>query len=238
MNITYHSNYEEMSRAAAALLLAEIRQKPDLLLCPATGNSPLLAYQQLAAGYNAHPGAFNRLRLLKLDEWGGIPIDHPDSCESFLKDQLIGPLKVSPDRYFGFDSRPAEPEKECERMQGVLQQQGPIDVCVLGLGPNGHIAMNEPATVLHPNFHIADLSVESLQHSMVLNMDPKPTYGITVGMADIMLSRRILLLITGSQKKWAAETLLKKPISTQLPASLLWLHPQVECLVDISVLEG
>lgn len=236
MQIRYFPDYQAMSLAAGESLRSDIQQKPDLLLCAATGHSPLAAYQYLASAAKADAQQFSRLRLLKLDEWGGIPLEHPDSCESYLQEQLIAPLRINADRYFGFESQPIDPEQTCAEVRAVIQQQGPVDICVLGLGPNGHIGMNEPAEVLQPNFHIAELSEQSLQHSMVLNMDPKPGYGLTLGIADIMLSRKVMLLITGSRKKWALEELLSKRITTLLPASLLWLHPNVECLVDQGVL--
>uniref|UniRef100_UPI0035937362 6-phosphogluconolactonase n=1 Tax=Pricia sp. TaxID=2268138 RepID=UPI0035937362 len=113
---------------------------------------------------------------------------------------------------------------------------GPIDICILGLGKNGHIGFNEPAKTLTPFCHVAKLSEKSLQHSMANTMKPKPAYGLTLGMADILRSKKIILLLTGSDKQDIIFKLLSKEITTQLPASFLWLHHDVSCFIDSNAL--
>ena len=137
-------------------------------------------------------------------------------------------------RNFGFTSNPVNPTEEVARIQKVLEKEQPIDLCILGLGANGHIAFNEPATALRSHCHIAQLSPQSMQHSMAVEMKEKPTYGLTLGMADIMRSKTIVLLITGAHKRAITKAFLSKKITTQLPASLLWLHPNAFCFVDRS----
>ena len=124
------------------------------------------------------------------------------------------------------------PEAECERIQQILDQKGPIDICILGIGMNGHIALNEPAPSLHTNCHVAHLSQKSLQHPMIAGDTEKPGYGLTLGMANIFQSRLIILLINGIKKREITQAFLEQKISTELPASLLWLHPNVICLID------
>ncbi len=110
---------------------------------------------------------------------------------------------------------------------------GPIDCCVLGLGLNGHLALNEPAPELQTNFHrAAGLTDSTLQHSMVTAMGQRPSYGLTLGMADIFQSRLILLLVSGAAKKKITLELLDRRVTTDLPASFLWLHPNTICLLD------
>lgn len=221
-----------MSAQAKNLILNTLQQKKDSLLCAATGNSPLMTYHLLAAAFQKNEALFEKLRILKLDEWGGVAMNDPQTCESFLQENLLHPLHINSDRYFSFNSNPRNPQEECKRMQTTINEQGPIDICVLGLGKNGHLAFNEPADVLNPHCHVVTLSAESMQHTMAQSMKIKPTYGMTIGMADILSAKKIILLITGSNKKLIIEQLLKKEISTQLPASLLWLHPNVSCLID------
>ena len=97
---------------------------------------------------------------------------------------------------------------------------------------NGHIALNEPAPALHTNCHVAHLSQKSLQHPMIAGDTEKPGYGLTLGMANIFQSRLIILLINGIKKREITQAFLEQKISTELPASLLWLHPNVICLID------
>lgn len=236
MKISYYADYQQLSAKAKELILAALAEKPASLLCPATGNSPIGTYQLLASAYKAQKSLFEQLRILKLDEWGGVPMEDAQTCESALQQYIIKPLHITSDRYFTFQSNPDNPTVECARIQVIMQREGPIDVCVLGLGRNGHLAFNEPADALQPSCHVAQLSAESMQHTMAKNMRTPPTYGMTIGMADILNSRKIILLVTGNHKKPIIEKLLQKKISTQLPASLLWLHSNVECLIEESSL--
>lgn len=237
MNISFCSDYTDMSRLAAALVLEALSHKPDLLLCAATGSSPEGLYAHLAALAEEDAEAFREMRILKLDEWGGIPEMHPVSCEYYLRKKLLDPLRISAERYISFRSDPPDPKEECRRIAGRLAGEGPIDLCILGLGRNGHLGLNEPAKELQANCHVAALSPDSLHHPMLAGMESKPAFGLTLGMQDILDSRQIILLVSGSDKKAIAEAFLKARVSNELPASLLWKHERTNCLVDGTVPE-
>ncbi|WP_373517838.1 6-phosphogluconolactonase, partial [Pricia sp.] len=158
MKIQYCADYGEMSRLCGDAILSGLRENPKQLMCTATGNSPKGMYRHLADAYLKEPKVFERLRILKLDEWGGIPSSDPNSCETFVQQKILEPLHISPDRYISFQSDPASPRKECERIQREIDRNGPIDICILGLGKNGHIGFNEPAKTLTPFCHVAKLS--------------------------------------------------------------------------------
>lgn len=230
MNIQHFDSEKSLAAAASQIILQAIQNKPNLLLCAATGNTPTLTYQALVAQKSLFPAG--QLRIFKLDEWGGVPMDHPGTCESYLQEHLIQPLNIPADRYFSFQSNPAEPQQECIRIQQLLQQEGPIDLCVLGLGVNGHLAFNEPGTFLQPHCHVAELTEDSLGHSMAKDMQGAKLYGLTLGMSDILAAREILLLISGRSKVEVTKQLLEAKISTQLPASFLWLHSNVKVLIQ------
>ena len=232
MKLKVYSDYEQMSRAAADFILAELQNRPDLLLCTATGASPTRTYGFLAEQFQRDPATFQRLRVLNLDEWGGLAMDDPGSSETYLQRHVIGPLAISGDRYTSFQSRPKDPQKECSRIREWLARNGPIDICVLGLGTNGHLAMNEPADVLGPFAHVAELAPTTLNHSMLAGSRQRPQFGLTLGMAELLYSRRILLLVSGAGKSEQLARLFEEKISTQFPASLLWLHPAVNCFCD------
>ncbi len=234
MKIDICDTYEELSLKAKDIIVQEIQRNKELLLCVATGGSPTGTYDLLAAEYQKSPGLFSQVRILKLDEWGGIPMEYPGTCESYLQERLIRPLNVSGERYVGFISNPENPSGECRRIQENLDQNGPIGLCILGLGMNGHLALNEPGSFLHPYCHVAGLSDTTLQHPMATEMPVKPTYGLTLGMADILNSEKIIMLINGSQKKAVVNRFLSQEISNSVPASFLWLHPNVVCLIEKS----
>lgn len=232
MNIQTCADYQEMSREGANILLHELRQKPNLLLCAATGSSPTGLYRNLADTCNKTPELFSEMRVLKLDEWGGLDMENPATCEAYLRKYLIRPLSVTAKRYTGFQSNPEDPRKESRRIHDWLNDHGPVDVCILGLGMNGHLALNEPGPFLYPDAHVASLSSRSLTHSMLKLSGKKPSYGLTLGMAEILASRKIIFLISGAGKGPLFRKLMEPKITSELPASLLWLHGDVHCLVD------
>lgn len=229
MNIQTFESEKALAEAASRHIIETIQQQPNLLLCTATGSTPTLSYQHVVAQREQFP--HDQLRIFKLDEWGGIPIEHPGTCESYLHQHLLQPLNISSERYFSFQSNPPDPEQECKRMHQILQREGPIDLCILGIGVNGHLAFNEPGDFLHPHCHVAKLSSSSLQHQMAKDMQGAQLYGLTLGMQDILASKAILLLISGQSKLEVAMRLLQGKISTQLPASFLWLHNNVQVFI-------
>ncbi len=224
------ANHEAMSQQAAAWLADGLRQRPDALLCAASGSTPNRAYELIAEQCVANPSLGAQLRLIKLDEWGGLPLDDPATCETHLRRVLVEPLSLG-DRYVSFASD-AEPEPECQRVAAWLQKHGPIDLCVLGLGLNGHLGFNEPHAFLRPYAHVAKLSDTSLTHTMLQQSGRRPTHGLTLGMADLLQSRKVLLLVSGATKRAALARLLQDEISPQFPASFLHLHPAVTMLCD------
>ncbi|MPY91191.1 MAG: galactosamine-6-phosphate isomerase [Luteitalea sp.] len=223
---------EAASQAATDLIIHALRARPDLLMSVATGSSPQRLYELLGARRAAEPTLFERLRVLKLDEWGGLALDDPGSCEAFVRMHVRRPLGIPDERYVGFDGGSAAPDAECRRVQGWLEAHGPIDVCVLGLGMNGHLGLNEPGSELQAYCHSATLADSSRQHPMLARARTQPSYGLTLGMADILRARQILLLVFGRHKRVVLRRLLTGPITTSFPASFLWLHGAATCLCD------
>ncbi len=227
-------DYEEMSQRAAARVIAAATAKSDFLLCAPTGHSPAGLYQELIREGARQPDLLRSFRVVKLDEWLGVPPGDPVSCEHYLQSRLVGPLAIAAGCYFSFDSQTKDPVRECARMSAELERQGPIDVCILGLGRNGHVGLNEPAPNLQPHCHVATLSAETLGHAMMGGMNAKPEFGLTLGIGDILAARKIVLLVTGAGKERAIARFLEATVSTDLPASFLWLHQDVEVLLDDS----
>lgn len=229
---------ESVSQNAALRVLQALTRKPDLLLCPASGFTPLRTYELLAEHAAHHSDGFRSLRVVKLDEWGGLAPDDPGACEAQIKKLVMAPLGITADHYFGFAGTAADPEAECARIRRRLASEGPIDVCVLGLGTNGHIAMNEPSSFLQAEAHVASLTESTLRHPMLADTPTKPAYGLTLGMTEIMTSREILLLVSGVAKREPLRKLLRREITTNFPASFLWLHPNWTLLCDRESADG
>jgi galactosamine-6-phosphate isomerase len=227
-----HENHEVLSRHAADLIAQSMARKADLLLCAATGNSPARTYQLLAGISKDSPRLFKALRVVKLDEWIGLGAEHAGSCERFLRRYLLEPLEIGPERYAGFNGCARDSSLECARVGQWLTEHGPIDLCLLGLGINGHIALNEPGELLVPHAHVATLAETTRRHGMLATTSPAPTHGLTLGMAELMAASQILLLVSGATKRDALQQLKRREMTTRFPASLLWLHPRCTVLFD------
>lgn len=218
---------ELLNTACANHIITELQYKSDSLISFATGNSPTGIYHQL----KAKKESFNtsQLKFIKLDEWAGLDMEAEGSCEHYIQKYLLQTLHISSESFISFNSMADSPEKECLRIQEYLDDNGPIDICLLGLGVNGHVAFNEPSEYLQPNVHYAQLSQPSLEHSMVKNNSAALKNGYTLGMANILQSKTILLIVHGIHKNEILNKLKSGNITTQLPASFLWLHHNAYC---------
>lgn len=226
------TDHEAMSLAAAQWLLERMTQGRQGPICLASGGTPTRMYQLVAQQWRAGLGKqINRPPVfLKLDEWGGLGDRDVSSCEYHLRSTLIDALGT-PCEFEGFRGT-APLHDECVRMAHWLQRHGPIKACVLGLGLNGHLGFNEPAAFLQPHAHVTPLSAASLGHAMLGSRPDLPTQGITLGMADLLQSDEILLVVSGKSKRSAVARLLTPEIDPAFPASFLWLHPQVHLYCD------
>lgn len=232
MNIKLSEDYEAMSRDAASWIARELKRNPRSLISMATGGSPARAYDLLGARAKKSPALFKQARVLKLDEWGGLPIGDPGSSEAYLQEKVVKGWGISKNRFAGFLTDPKKSKTEGARIHEWIERNGPIDICVLGLGLNGHLGFNEPGETLCPNAHRAVLAEETRVHPMIAHSPVKPDYGLTLGMAEILQSRHILLLVSGAHKREALKRLLRGEITTQFPASLLSVHPQAIVFCD------
>ena len=223
---------DDASQHAATLVADQIRRKPDSVICTASGSTPTRTYAKLGELATESQLAVDRVSIVKLDEWLGLPLDDAHTCESFLRQHVLAPLRISADRYIGFDSQPADEPAECRRIESEIQASGGIDLAILGIGVNGHIGLNEPAEFLQFGCHVADLAPTTVGHTMLEGTADRITRGLTMGMRDILGARRILLLAFGEQKAKPIRELLKKRVTARFPASFLWLHPNVTCLCD------
>lgn len=232
MHVQIDKDYTAMSARAADFIVAELKQRPDLLLCASAGGTPTGPYEQLAVRHAHQPQLFKKMRVVQIDEWVGPAPSHPATCRYDLQTKLLDPLRIKGSRFKGYKSDAADPHREPKSMSQWLAKNGPIDICILGLGLNGHIAMNEPGNELVPHAHVSKLTAQSQKHSMLATLKSKPRLGLTLGMADILSSRKILLLVSGPAKTAILKRTLKLQVATHLPASFLHLHADVTVLCD------
>jgi galactosamine-6-phosphate isomerase len=235
MNFYHLPNFSEMSRKGFEIVKAEIDRNPELLFCVASGGSPSGLYAEMVAHRKQNPDFCSSLRVVKLDEWGGLEPGSTFTSEFDVQGKFILPMGITGDRYSTIDPFTEDPRGACTEMKAFLNASGPVDVCILGIGVNGHIALNEPANALQPGYHVCELAETTLKNGMVRALNQPPTFGMTMGVGEILSARKIILFISGSGKKDAFDQLLKEEVTTHFPASLLWLHPNVDVIIDQSV---
>ena len=232
MNFHFFSDFESMSNRGFEWIKEAVAKKPHLLFCVASGGSPSGSYAKLAAYKQQHPDFGSDLRVIKLDEWGGLEANSPFTSELDVQRKFVQPMGISPERYWTLDPYAQDPEGECAAMEQVLEREGPLDICILGIGVNGHIALNEPGEEHQLPFHVCQLAESTLANGMLRSLQQPPSFGMTIGLRGILQSKLILLFVAGSGKKEAFEQLKAQQVRGQFPASFLWLHPNVQVLVD------
>lgn len=227
-----YEDYEAMSRAAATRFMETVDEKPDALISLATGSSPMRLYELLGEAVEDGRMKTDQLRLLALDEWYGLPRMHAATCAAFLEQYVLQAWGMAPEQVTTFHADADDPYDECVRIQRFLNDAGPINLCILGLGTNGHLGLNEPADALKPEVHVAELDERSQAHAMLKNTGVSVQRGMTIGLADILAADEIMMLITGTDKEEVYQYLLSGEINTRVPASFLHLHPNVSTFID------
>ena len=228
MRFTVLPDREALDRKAATLIWEAARAKPNLLICLASGGTPTGLYALLAGA----PERLTRARYIQLDEWAGVGPDDPASCAAYLERTVRGPLAVPPERWIGIRGDAPDAAAECRRVAAALEEAGPIDLCILGLGLNGHLALNEPAESFDPFCHVATLAEQSCTHPMLAETAAPVRQGLTLGLGDILRARRVLLMVSGTAKRTPLARLAARRVTPALPASFLWLHGDAVCLCD------
>lgn len=235
MRILQCDSYAQLSREGAGILKKCVQANTSPLICFATGSSPRELYRILSRDPEFSSG---NLRALGLDEWHGLARGQPGTCRHFLEQEVFIPWRIPEERQFTFQADAPDPEKECTRLMEILDREGPIDLCILGLGRNGHLGLNEPADRLHPHAHVAELDPLSQSHSMLADQGLQLSCGMTFGMEDLLQARQILMLVTGDGKQQVCHEFLHGEIRPQLPATYLREHGNIDVLIDHTLLKS
>lgn len=234
MEILKAPDHESASVHAAELISAVLRDKPNANLLVATGNTPMRAYELLVGRCDArHSTAF------QLDEYVGVPVDDDRSLFAWMLKAFANPLAIPAQSVHRLDGCAEDVNEVCAAYDRLIEASGGFDLCILGLGPNGHLGFNEPPSVADAPTRLVDLTPASLASNAAYWSQDVPTQALTVGMAQILASRRILLVATGLRKHSILSKALEGPITPDVPASLLRLaHGMVTVIADQAALVG
>lgn len=236
MKIIRTKTYEEMSHEAAKILAAQIVLKPNAVLGLATGSSPIGLYDQLIEWNKQGELDFSQIRSINLDEYCGLDGTNDQSYRYFMDTHLFDHVNIDKQNTNVPNGKAADYAAEGARYDALIEQMGGIDIQLLGIGPDGHIGFNEPDEFFTKETHVVDLDPSTIEANarFFASADDVPRQAVTMGMGGIMGAKKILLIASGASKKEILEKALFGPITPEVPASLLQLHPDVTvvCAVD------
>ena len=235
MKIIRAKDYQDMSRKAANIISAQVIMKPDCVLGLATGGTPVGTYAQLVDWYNKGDLDFSEVTTVNLDEYRGLPKEHPQSYWYFMNENLFSKVNIDPAKTNLPDGTNLDTAAECARYNGIIHKLGGIDLQLLGIGPNGHIGFNEPGEAFELETHCIDLAPTTIEANKRFfdgneALVPKQTY--TMGIKTIMQARKVLVVANGKAKAQAVKDAVTGPVTPACPGSILQLHPDCILVAD------
>ncbi|MBS6396506.1 MAG: glucosamine-6-phosphate deaminase [Clostridiales bacterium] len=238
MRIIKAKDYEDMSRKAANVISAQVILKPDCVLGLATGSTPIGTYKNLIKWYEQGDLDFGDVTTVNLDEYKGLPRENDQSYYYFMHSNLFDFININPDRTNLPDGTNPDAEQECARYEEVIRETGGVDLQLLGLGHNGHIGFNEPADTFEQDTHCVDLQERTIEANkrFFASVDDVPKQAYTMGIGTIMRAKKILVVISGEDKAETVKKAFFGPVTPQVPASILQMHPDVTIVADEAAL--
>ena len=234
MRIIVTKDYEDMSKKAAAIIAAQVAEKPDCVLGLATGSTPIGTYKNLVEWYENGSLEFSQVRTVNLDEYRGLPRDNDQSYYYFMHDNLFNHVNIDEANTNVPDGTNPDADAECARYEALIASYGGQDLQLLGLGHNGHIGFNEPAQEFDKTTHCVDLQESTIEANkrFFASADDVPKQAYTMGIGTIMKAKKILVVANGEGKADIVAKAFFGPVTPEVPASILQFHPNVTIVVD------
>jgi len=227
-------NYDEVSSEAFKVMKGVLDQKKDAVLGLATGSSPVGLYKKMIADHKASGRSYRDVSTWNLDEYVGLGKEDEQSYYTFMHENLFDAIDIKEENTHIENGLAADPDAEAKRYEAELKKVT-VDLQVLGIGSDGHIAFNEPGTPFDAETHVTDLTEQTISDNARFFDGDKskvPTRALTQGLDTVMRARKIVLIATGANKADAVYDMLKGPLTTDCPASILQKHNDVTVIVD------
>ena len=234
MRIIKAKDYSDMSRKAANILSAQIIMKPNAVLGLATGGTPVGIYEQLIDWYNKGDLDFSEITTINLDEYCGLSRDHKQSYWHFMQEHLFNHVNVPCDHIHIPDGADPDANRACRHYDEIIRKAGGIDLQLLGLGQDGHIGFNEPGTAFELETHCVALTESTVRANARFfeSVDEVPGKAYTMGIKSIMQARKVLIAVSGQQKAEIVKKAFQGPVTPEVPASILQMHPDLSLVGD------
>jgi len=231
MNVLRFDSESAWAETAAGLWRDRLRQRPHLRLCLAAGNTPRPLYAALAASVKRGAASFGQATVFALDEYGGLAADDPGGCAQMLRRHLVEHVDLDPERFHTLDAAAPDLEAVCHAYDAGIAEG--FDLAVLGIGLNGHLGLNEPGTAADAATRRVELHPRSVQSSSAYVHGPRlPTWGLTVGLRQLLAAREVWLLATGATKAEVVRRLVHAPMDSSMPAMHLRRHASCFLFLD------
>ncbi len=235
MDVLIVEDADAVARRAFAYTARCIEQKPDAVLGLATGGTPLALYALLASAVQDGDLSFQQVRTFNLDEYLGLEPNHPQSYSAYMQRELFDKIDIRPtNTHLPVCKDPDDADRVCVDYEKQIVAAGGIDLQILGIGENGHIGFNEPASSLASRTRIKTLARDTLEANARFFDDgeTQPEIAITMGIKTILDAREIVLMASGTRKADAVAAAIEGPVAAFCPASALQLHPKARAIID------
>ena len=235
MEVVISATAAEAGKLAADAISALVRRRPEAVLGVATGSSPLIIYDELGRRVAEGSLSLAKARAFMLDEYVGLPAEHPQRYRNVIRGEFVDKVDIDPAQVFGPDGLAADLASAGEAYERAIANAGGIDLQILGIGTDGHIAFNEPGSSLTSRTRIKTLTSQTRSDNARFfggNVEAVPQHCLTQGIGTILQARHILLVASGRGKAEAVHQLVEGSISAMWPATALQLHPHVTVLLD------
>jgi glucosamine-6-phosphate deaminase len=235
MEVVVLGSVEDAARLAADAVQAQLGQAPATVLGLATGSSPLALYDELIDRHRRGELSFGRARAFLLDEYVGLPADHPERYRTVIEREFAARVDFPPGAVRGPDGNAADVLQACADYERAIRRAGGVDIQVLGIGTDGHLAFNEPGSSLSSRTRLKTLTGQTRRDNARFfggSVEAVPTHVITQGLGTILEARHLVLLAFGAAKAEAVRQLVEGPVSARWPATVLQHHSHVTVLLD------
>lgn len=234
MEVIIRGTSQEAAQLTADLIARAVRDNPHLILGLATGRTMEMVYQALVKMHHEEDLDFAQVTTFNLDEYIGIPPDHPQSYRYYMNEHFFRHINIPPQRTFLPRGTAPDTATECRQYEAQIQNRGGIDLQLLGIGRSGHIGFNEPLSALRSRTREKALTPQTIAQNSPIFGDPNemPHRAITMGVGTILECRRCVLLATGAEKAEVIAKAVEGPITAMVSATALQLHPHCTVILD------
>ena len=234
MEIVIQRDYAQMSRAAAEIIAEVLNTKPNAVLGMATGSTPLGLYQELVRLHRERQLDFSRVTTFNLDEYVGLPTNHPQSYHHFMHEHFFRHVNIQPQNINIPSGTTSNYPAFCAWYEQRIADCGGIDVQILGIGSDGHIAFNEPGSSLSSRTRLKTLSKQTIDDNARFfdSRESVPVYAITMGVGTFLDARKLVLVASGKLKARAVAQAVEGPVTSMVTASAIQLHADAKVIVD------